>query len=195
MFSNLEKYILDKVSDDKSGLLSYVLTHFKPIKTKRKQVLFYPTETCRYCYFINKGSIQIFQTDKTGKESTRDIVLEDSFATSVASFINGQPAIEGFRTLEPCDLLIISRDSFLKLKETIPPFAQIYQYNLELYYTQSVERMNSLMALDALERVQWIYKNRPELLIRVSNKVVAAYLGLAPATLSRLKRKLYKTLT
>ncbi len=43
---------------------------------------------------------------------------------------------------------------------------------------------------DAVEKVKWIIKFQPQLLLQVSNKMVASYLGMSPSTLSRIKSKI-----
>jgi CRP-like cAMP-binding protein len=43
----------------------------------------------------------------------------------------------------------------------------------------------------AKERFEALIKNRPEILKKVSSKIIASYVGVTPTSLSRLKRELY----
>ncbi|MEM1321382.1 MAG: Crp/Fnr family transcriptional regulator [Bacteroidota bacterium] len=194
MFQQIEAYIRKAVPGNGQGI-NFVLTHFKVERAKARTLLFQPGDICRHCYFINKGCLQIYQLDSKGDMQTRDIILENNFVTSLDSFLHAKPSLEGFKALETCDLLTISRDSFLQLNETVPEFARIYKSNLENYFAGTVQKINSLMAMNTDEKVRWLFENRPDLLTRISNKVVASYLGIAPATLSRAKARLFKTLT
>ena len=94
------------------------------------------------------------------------------------------------QTIEKCELLKISRADFYHLVQTIPEFARIYTEILELGFIVAQKRIYGFQGFDALEKVQWIIKNQPQLLLRVSNKMVASYLGISPSTLSRIKAKL-----
>ncbi|WP_449387560.1 Crp/Fnr family transcriptional regulator [Chryseobacterium lineare] len=94
------------------------------------------------------------------------------------------------QTIEPSELLVINRDDYFHLVETVPQFAFIYRQILELAYIKSQERIYCFQGLEAIEKVRWVLTNQTKLLTRLSNKIVASYLGLTPQTLSRLKSKL-----
>jgi CRP-like cAMP-binding protein len=94
------------------------------------------------------------------------------------------------QTIEKSELLAISRDSFFHLVNTIPQFASIYRQILEVSFISAQKRIYGFQGLDALEKVKWVMNYNPKLLTRVSNKMAASFLGLTPATLSRLKSKL-----
>jgi len=182
-------YIRSQVRTD-DALLQQVLQRFQPLRARRLTDLHLPGTVCRQCYFIHQGSIQVYAVHKEGREATREILLEHEFVYVLKSFIEGAPAGEGLRTLEDAELLSISREDFAELNRTLPQFARIYQTSLERHYTASVERLTHLMALDSLDRVPWRYAHRPELLQRTTNRVVASYLNIDPATFSRLQHKM-----
>ena len=52
------------------------------------------------------------------------------------------------------------------------------------------KRIYGFQGYDTLSKVKWTLKNQPKLLVRVSNKMAASFLGISPSTLSRLKAKL-----
>lgn len=94
------------------------------------------------------------------------------------------------QTIENCNLLKISRTDFYSLVETVPAFSKIYIEILELGFITAQKRIYGFQGFDALEKVKWTIKNQPQLLLRVTNKMVASYLGISPSTLSRIKAKL-----
>ena len=71
-----------------------------------------------------------------------------------------------------------------------PVFARIYTEILELGFIMAQKRIYGFQGYDALSKVKWTLKNQPKLLVRVSNKMAASFLGISPSTLSRLKAKL-----
>ncbi|WP_299519576.1 hypothetical protein [uncultured Flavobacterium sp.] len=106
------------------------------------------------------------------------------------SFIDQHPTEEFLQTIEKSELLSITRTDFYKLVNEFPQFAKIYTEILELGFIVAQKRIYGFQGFDAKEKVQWVIKNQPQLLVRVSNKMAASYLGISPSTLSRIKSKL-----
>jgi len=189
MYSQLEKYFKTRTEiDDKT--LSYICSYFQLKKTKRNEFLLKEGEICKYYYFVNKGCTRLFNINKEGEEGTRYFHFEDAFATALSSFINQRPAFEFMQTIEPSELLVINRADYFHLVETVPQFGLVYRQILESAYIKSQERIYCFQNLEAIEKVRWVLTNQAKLLTRLSNKMVASYLGLTPQTLSRLKSRL-----
>ena len=189
MYQTLDKYIKTRTDvDDKT--LHLIFSYFKLIKTKRNEILLDFDQACLNYYFINKGCVRLFTINKDGLENSRYFAFEGSFVTALPSFIDQQPAEEYLQTIEKSELLYISRADFYNLVNTIPQFANIYTEILELGFIVAQKRIYGFQGFDALAKVKWIIKHQPQLLLRVSNKMVASYLGISPSTLSRIKSKL-----
>jgi len=94
------------------------------------------------------------------------------------------------QTIENSELLQISRESFFHLVDTVPQFAKVYRQILEWGFITAQKRIYGFQGFDAMQKLQWVMQYQPDFLNRVSNKMAASYLGLTPATLSRLKSKL-----
>lgn len=189
VFRPLEKYFKTRTEiDDKT--LSYISSYFKFKKTKRNEFLLKEGEICKHFYFVNKGCIRLFNVNKDGEEGTRYFHFEDAFGTALPSLINQKASFEFMQTIEPSELLIINRDDYFHLVDTVPEFAFVYRQILESAYIKSQERIYCFQGLEAIEKVRWVLTNQSKWLTRLSNKMVASYLGLTPQTLSRLKSKL-----
>jgi len=74
--------------------------------------------------------------------------------------------------------------------ETVPQFDKVYKQILEISYSNSINRLNSFVALSALDRIKWLMEFRPTLMTRVSSRLIASYLGINKDVYSRLKAKL-----
>uniref|UniRef100_UPI0025BD0EC7 Crp/Fnr family transcriptional regulator n=1 Tax=Flavobacterium sp. UBA7663 TaxID=1946557 RepID=UPI0025BD0EC7 len=147
-------------------------------------------QVANYYYFVNKGAVRVFTITDDGQEISRYFAFEDTFVTALPSFIDQKPAEEYLQTIEKSELLRISREDFYQLVASVPVFAKIYTEILELGFITAQKRIYGFQGYDALYKVKWIIKNQPKLLLRVSNKMAASFLGISPATLSRLKAKL-----
>lgn len=185
----LEQYITSRV-DISEAKLKYIYGHFERVKTKRNQILLDYNEVCNHNYFINKGCIRIFTTNDEGQESSRNFFFEGNFGTAMPSLIDQKPAMEYVQTIEPSDLLAITRDDYFNLIEELPEVRKIYRQTVELGYIYAQQRIYTFQGLDALEKAKWLLKQQPAFLLRVSNKMAASYLGISPSTLSRIKSRL-----
>ncbi|MNU25488.1 Cyclic nucleotide-binding domain protein [compost metagenome] len=189
MYSILEKLIRSK-NDISLKKLETIKSFFTPITTNRNQILLQYDQVCKDYYFINKGCIRLFTTTKDGIDHSRYFAFEGNFATALPGFIDQKPAHEYLQTIEKSDLLCISRKDFYYLVETIPEFSKVYTEILEQGFIMAQKRIYGFQGLDAIDKVKWLIEYQPQLLLRVSNRMVASYLGMSPSTLSRIKSKL-----
>lgn len=189
MLEALKEHIVSRLGRDVANL-DLVLSKFIPLETKRKDQLLTQGEVCKYVYFIVKGCLQVYVYDHEMNETTRDLVIEGHWCSELISFGSGQPATENIRTVEPCQLLAIDRKGFQEMMETVPQFDKVYKQILEASYANSVYRINTFVALSALDRIKWLMQHRPTLMTRLSSKIIASYLGINKDVFSRLKSKL-----
>lgn len=189
MIHILRNHIISRLGNDIDNL-DTVLATFKHIKTKRNEQLLMQGDTCKYVYFIATGCLQVYVHDNDFNETTRDIVVENNWCSELISFGSGSPATENIRTVEPCDLFAIDRQNFQLMMQTVPQFDKVYRQLLETSYANSVYRINTFVSMTALERIKWLMVFRPQLMTRLSSKLIASYLGINKDVFSRLKAKL-----
>lgn len=189
MLEILRQHITKRLGNNVPNL-DTVLSCFTPVQMERNKFLIREGEICKHVYFIAKGCLQVFTYDHDMNETTRDIVTEGTWCSELVSFGSGKPAAENIRTVEPSELLSIDRQGFQKMIETVPQFDKVYKQILETSYANSVYRINTFVALSALDRIKWLMEFRPGLMTRVSSKLIASYLGINKDVYSRLKAKL-----
>lgn len=189
MYEALKTFISNKRALE-ARTLEAICSRFDLVVAHRNEMLLSYDQIANYYYFINKGAVRVFTITDEGQEISRYFAFEDTFVTALPSFIDQKPAEEYLQAIEKSELLRISRADFYQLVTTIPVFAKIYTEILELGFIVAQKRIYGFQGYDALYKVKWIIKNQPQLLLRVSNKMAASFLGISPATLSRLKAKL-----
>ncbi len=189
MFDKLYTYFKNGVdiSNDRFDLIK---GHFKIRTLKRNEFLLRAGETCKYNYFVNSGCIRFYTTNKEGNEMTRYFAFEEKFGTALTSLIQQQPSIEFMQSIMDSEVLMITRKDFYHLVQTMPEVSSVYQNMLEQAYIMSQERIYGFQGHSALERLEWLMTQQPKILSKLSNKVIASYLGVTPFTLSRLKTEL-----
>jgi CRP-like cAMP-binding protein len=189
MYDLLYQYFKEKTDIDRKtfdGLTSY----FKSRYAEKNEVLLSEGEICRFNVFVNKGCLRLYTINRDGQELTRYFAFEGKFGTALSSFIEQKPAFEYMQCIEKSELLTISQKDYFKLVESVPQVNYIYRDMLEMAYITSQKRIYGLQGHSALERLKWLMEYQPKILSRLSNKMIASYLGVTPYTLSRLKAEL-----
>ena len=189
MYEALKAFISSRGALEASTLEAICL-RFDRVVARRNEMLLSYDQIANYYYFVNKGAVRVFTITDDGQEISRYFAFESTFVTALPSFIDQKPAEEYLQTIEKSELLRISRVDFYNLVASEPVFARIYTEILELGFIMAQKRIYGFQGYDALSKVKWTLKNQPKLLVRVSNKMAASFLGISPSTLSRLKAKL-----
>jgi hypothetical protein len=85
-------------------------------------------------------------------------------------------------------LFCVTHDSVLHLFQTFPEAHFIYRVIMNQYYENSRERTRDLQHLTAAERYEKLIRYLPDVEQHVTQNHIASYLGIAPQSLSRIKR-------
>ena len=189
MYQQLEQYLKDH-SNISDTSLREVVSHFKPLKTKRNEVLCSIGQVCKNFYFINSGCLRMYEIDNKGNEVTGYFALEDQIMSAITSFVLQKPSRDFLVSIVPSDLLVISRDSFFKLIESVPEFRDVYNKFMEFAFIHSQMRIYSFLGMEGIDKLRWVMEHEPKLLSRISSKAVASYLGMTNSTLSKLRAQL-----
>ncbi|WP_158798921.1 Crp/Fnr family transcriptional regulator [Pedobacter sp. L105] len=169
--------------------MKLVLTYFKPSFHEKSALLASKGKVGQYMNFVVKGCLRIYFIREDGQEATRHFAFENQFATGLASFITGAPSMEYIQVMENSELLRITRKDFYYLLNIIPAWEKFYRYNLENAYISNLQVFQREITKDAELRYKELLDRDPEVVKRLSNKVVASYLNMSPETLSRMKSK------
>ncbi|MFI0429310.1 Crp/Fnr family transcriptional regulator [Mariniflexile sp. HMF6888] len=189
MYKELEGYIKSRVAIEQEEL-GKITSCFKPIKTVRNEMLCNLGQICNHFYFIKKGCLRLYEIDDKGNEITGYFALENSIISANTSFILQKPSRDCLVSLEPSELLLINRNDFYKLVDTVPQFASVYHQFIEFAFIHSQMRIYSFLGMEGIDKLRWVMEHEPKLLSRISSKAVASYLGMTNSTLSKLRAKL-----
>lgn len=170
--------------------LDTVLSYFKEQEVRKDEILLAEGETSKRMYFVKSGCVRIYFLQADGAEATRYLAFENNFATGLTGFISQQPSQENIQALEKTELLYITRTDFHTLLDQIPEWEKFYRSYLEAAYVTNTKRLMSFITMDATARYQSLITEHPTIPQRLSNRMVANYLGISQEALSRLKHKL-----
>lgn len=162
---------------------------FKRINVRKNSILLAAGEVCQYAYFINKGCLRTYFITEKGEEKTRYIAFENKFVSAFSSFITQAKSAEYIQALEDSALLRIRQNDFYKLVKIDPVFAKLYRESLEQAQVFATWRIETMISMTAKERYEDLLERMPEVILRLSNKHVASFLGITQESLSRVKKK------
>ncbi len=145
----------------------------------------------RYLNFILSGSAGLF-LNANSKEVLTELFFENDFLSDYQSLLTGIPSPLFTMAFEPTEVVSISGDDLKKLYQT-DIGNTIGRYAAESMYKQKQQHQIDLLILSGEERYLKLLKEYPESLQRVPQRFLAGYLGLAPESLSRLRKSLVLT--
>lgn len=170
--------------------IKHILSCFEPMRVQKNTLLLKSGNVANQLFLIQEGCLRLYYDNEDQNVLTRFMAFEGTFLTSIVSFISREPSAEYIQAVEDSELLVISYDQFTHLRNTIPEWDKIYIHILEYGLTVINSKLSSLLTQNATERYLALLKKNPELVQRLSNSNLAAYLNVSPETLSRLKSRI-----
>jgi CRP-like cAMP-binding protein len=182
--------LFELLQKELSGAINAAIleNYFQHKKLKKGDSFIEQGQLCRYVAYIEKGMVIYGKTLADGQELICDFAKESDWITQYESFINTSLSPLSIVALEPTTLQVISYDNLQKLYEAIPAFEAYTRKIIERVFFSSLSRNNELQALKAEERYAKFAKENQELIQRVPQYHIASYLGIAPQSLSRIRK-------
>lgn len=164
-----------------------VLEEFNEFTYNKKQVILNHGEVERKVHFINSGALRTYFIKDNHEEATRYIAFEGEFISCLSSFTQQVPSTEVLQAIEITKGLSIQRDPLLRLAEKIAFVKNIYTHRMEEAFSHNSFRIEALMTMTGKERYHYYLSKHGDIVNRLSNKILASYLGVTQESLSRIK--------
>lgn len=103
------------------------------------------------------------------------------------SFISGRPGQLYIDALEHSELLLLSKSNQEKLYHDVPKFERFFRIIVENSLVAGRQRILDNMSLSATQRYDQFCQQYPTLIHRLPQKQIAAYIGVTPEFLSKLR--------
>ncbi|MCX6123201.1 MAG: Crp/Fnr family transcriptional regulator [Proteobacteria bacterium] len=139
--------------------------------------------------FISKGLLQAKYITEEGREFIHAFLAEGSIATAYAAALTKQPSKATFEAIELCILFCFDILKFRALFDVDPEWSHIGRLLVEQEYIAKVERIEDLLVASASERFGRFQRKFGALINRLDQKQIALYLGIAPESLSRIRKQ------
>lgn len=181
---NIERHI--PMSDAEFG---HFMSYMTPRKLRKRQYLVQQGDFTRHSYYVVKGCVRAFKSDHSGKEHIIQFALEDWWIGDIAAIITGTPARLNIECLEDCEVLQIDKEDQERLYAELPKFERFFRIIIQNSLVATQNRLLSVMSQPAYERYLEFMERYPQIVQRVANQHIASFLGIAPESLSRLRKE------
>lgn len=190
-FIVLRDYLLSKetLSD---VLLKILFEKFEEVSFKRRDLLVEKGEVCTKLYFLVNGIVRNYYIDINGNEYTRLITYQNKFFTNFLSFQQQTPSRETIECLEDSTLLAISKSDLNDLLALDIKLFKIFTSEVIAYHNFHLQKLEFLSLLTPVEKLEYLWKYEKTLVNKISNIVLASYMGIKPETCSRIKKEFFR---
>jgi len=180
---NISRYVT--LTEDE---FQYFASLLLPRRIRKKERLLAAGEVCWFEGFVHTGCMRVYCTDAEGADHILCFAPEDSWFVDVQSFISIAPAKLNIDALETSEVLLIERPSEERLFIALPKFERSLRLMTQWSFVALQERLIGSMALTAAERYRDFTSRHPGLVNRIPQYQIAAYLGISPEFLSKIRR-------
>lgn len=191
MFNAIDQYVerYIRLTEQETQLFHSLLT----LKThKKKTFLLRAGEVCTFEAYILKGCVRVYYIDDKGDEVILFFAVEDWWISDLASF-TGQKASHLFiETLEDTELLSIDYRKKEQLFEQVPAFERLFRLMIQRAYEMMMHRLIATISQPADQRYADFVERYPAIVQRVPQHLIAAYIGISPEFLSKIRQKKLK---
>jgi len=189
MLNVLYSHIKEKVSlsNDEQEIIK---TFFTAKKLRKRQYLLQQGDVCKYLTFVSKGLLRTYNVDDKGEEHMNIFGWEGWWISDFSSFLSGEKAVFNIDAIEDSELLMISRSDYEALMLAVPVMDRYFRILYQNSLVTKERRLMSSITHSAEERFVQLAESNPELIERIPQNLIASYLGLAPETLSRIRKNL-----
>lgn len=122
-------------------------------------------------------------------ETTWNIYFPGMMATDYKSYLNGLPTAINIIALAPTTVIQLNRRDIDELVRKFPHLSCIMTFMANDAFMDMRERVESFLLRSPEERYMDTLEKNPKLVLSLTNKDLATYLGITPQSLSRIKSR------
>ena len=190
MSRNLIHLLNEKISL-KPEAIDLIKKYIPSRNIKKDEFLLKDGEVSTAFFFVTKGCIRLYYPTAT-TEKTAFFYTEGMFVSSYESFVKQTPSKHCLQAIEHTDIDVITFETAHKLLETFPEFESLARIMMEEELIVYQDIISRFITMSPEERYASLQENEPKLLQRIPQYHLATYLGVAPETLSRIRKRLAK---
>lgn len=176
--------VVDHFSDAHMEMLQAIST----LKTYRKgDVILDQGRHCRHLWFIEEGAVKAFEI-VDGLERTTYFFLKNAFFTNYYCWVSGDVSDITFKAVETSNVIEIDYPALEGLCHKHHIFDTIGRKMAERIFVQEFQLRKLLLNCTAIDRYEYLEKERPEIFRHFALKDIASFIGITDVSLSRIRK-------
>jgi len=140
--------------------------------------------------FVYKGLFRYVYISERGEEFTKALIAENNFISSYSAMVLNRPSYFFIEALEDSLMLEVGWSDFVRLCDRDVFWLKFLMKWVEKGYIIKEKRERDLLLLDAETRYKDFLSAFPGMDQRITQGIIASYIGIQPETLSRIRRKM-----
>ncbi|WP_109700439.1 Crp/Fnr family transcriptional regulator [Chitinophaga deserti] len=160
------------------------------VRFKKDAVIVNHGEVCTHVLFAATGLVRLI-LKRERKEQTCWFMAEGDVVISVKSFYTQEPSEGRLVVMEDMDCIALHNDDLQFIYDKYIEFNVVGRLMTEKYHVLWDERI-TLLSDSAVGRCKMLFKESPKFINRVSDAMLASYLGVNKSTLSRSKGLIFR---
>jgi CRP-like cAMP-binding protein len=167
-----------------------VASLFKEKTYKKGDFFLSDGQICKHVGFIVKGLMRYY-INHDGEEKTYSFSQENQYACNYESFIPQSPSSKIIQALEDSDVLVISHHDLQLFYANVREGERFGRIAIETVFLQLLRDVSSFYTETPELRYERFLKNHADLQQRISQYHIAAFVGVKPQSLSRIRKRIF----
>ncbi|RZT96442.1 CRP-like cAMP-binding protein [Ancylomarina subtilis] len=179
-----EIHLTDDEFDDIASL-------FKIQKIVKKEHFITEGGNANQLGFVVSGAFYSSILNTKGEKTVLRFAFENSIIGDLTSFFSGEHSHLDFTALEESLILTITLNELQAITNKYPVVEKFLRVRILELYIQSQKRTFGAINTSAKKRYCLLIENHPDIAQRVSQSLIASYLGIKAESLSRIRKQLF----
>ena len=169
-----------------------IIESFHPRLYRSKQYILQEGDICNKFNFVVRGCLRMYQIDDKGDIHILQFTAENGWLTDLGSFHGKKASKLNIDALEDTMVLQISYENLIAMYNQAPKFDRIFRVLIENSFILLQERLLQNISSTAEERYLSFLQMYSHLSNRLPQTQIAAFLGITPEFLSRIRNNRIK---
>ena len=170
--------------------LSIFSNAFELVQVKKNDYFLKQGQVCNFLGLLLSGVMIYTKTVESGDEITIHFAFDGDWVNNNLSRLSNSPSNIHIKAIEDCEMLVIKQAAIENLYVEIPKLERLGRILTERSFVRFVEQTIEFQTLTAKERYENLLREFPEIIQRVQQYHIANYLGVAPKSLSRIRKEI-----
>ena len=165
---------------------------FQCVRLNKNDYLLKEGQVCDFVGFINSGALVYFKVLENGTEVTTDFAFENDWVTNNQSRLSNSPSLINIKAIESTELIVLKTSDLPDIYILLPKIERLGRILIEQAFVRITAQSIDLQILSAKERYEQLLQKSPEIIQRAPLYHIANYLGIAPKSLSRIRKEILR---